>query len=295
MPPFSFPAVSSVRFIPWLVLFVGLLAPTRAQLPNLPFTLDDPDGHWRLAPGTRTLPDGLEFVAFVAPRVGAPRLLIFKTPATPAIPDSLAAFAQRLRTIVLVEPLANVRSTPATRIGYRGHLVSLEAPRANGSTACEIFTFAVGDDYWGLLQTTPAGTTEASPLSVLKKAKLAPVGAVALAPFRVQGDPLNSFPVGLRVTRQTAEDRIAQIFVAEVPEGSITEAVGVKVGDEVLRIDGRSVSAFASGLSRRSELGRILMERSPGSTVEFTVQSPGEREPRRVTLVANGATGLTRR
>jgi len=290
-----FSRVLSIRLIPWLALSLSLLAPAQAQLPHLPFSLDDPDGHWRLAPGRHTLPDGLEFVALMAPRVGPPRLLIFKTPATPALPDPLVAFAQRLRTLVLVEPTANVRSAPATKIGYPGHLVSLEAPRAQGSTACEIFTFAAGEDYWGLLQITPTDARAESPYSVLKKAKLVPAGAVALTPFRVQENPLNSFPVGLRVTRQTAEDRIAQIFVAEVPEGSTAEATGLKVGDEIVRIDGRAVTAFAGGLSRRSELGKILIERKPGSTVEFAVLSTGEREPRTVTLVAVGNNGLTRR
>lgn len=278
--------MSPSRLLVWLALLVAASAPARARLPGLPFMLDDPDGHWRLGPLARTLPDGSELVATISPRIGTPRLFIFKAPATPRIPDALAVFGHRLRGIILVEPTANVRSVAATKIGYAGRLVSVDVPRPDGTSACEIFTFAVGDDYWGLVQITPAGAGGETPLASLKKAAPAPAGAVALAPYHVHEDPVTSFPLGLRVTRQSARDRVGQIFVTDVPEGSLSEQLVLKIGDEILSLEGRPVTAYAGGISGRSELGRILIDRRPGSTLELDIRTPGEAETRSVTLIA---------
>jgi hypothetical protein len=217
--------------------------------------------------------------------VGPVELLVFKAPNAVKTPESLAAFADRLRKTVILEPTANIRSAPAKKIGYEGHLLSLEAPRADGISACAIFVFTVGADYWGLLQIIPPGSKDL-PLDALKKAAPAPTGAVALAPFRVHEDPVTSFPIGMRVTRHNDADRIGRIFVNDVPEGSLTEQLGVKVGDEILRIDGRAVTSFPGGLSRRSDLGKILIDRQPGSTLELELISPGEHDSRSVTLTA---------
>lgn len=260
--------VFSFRIPLWLALPIALTAPMRAQVPGLPFTLDDPDAHWRLAPSERKLADGFQSVAAIAPRNGAIRMVIFKSVGSKKSAEPLADYAEHLRKIAVREPTANLRTATTKRIGYKGQLLSLEAPRADGTYQCEIFAFAVGDDYWALLQITPPGSKNASLFASLKKAAPVPAGAVALTPFRVQEDPVTSFPISMRVTRDNRQDHLDHIFVTDVPEGSITEQVGVKIGDEILRIDGRPVVEFSGGLGRRSELGKILIDRRPGSTVE---------------------------
>lgn len=287
--------VPSPRFLPSLALLVASVAPLSAQVPGLPFILDDPDAHWRLAPLGRVLADGVETVAAIAPRVGPVELLVFKAPGAAKTPESLAAFADRLRKIAVLEPTARLRSAPARKIGYAGHLLSLDAPRAGGTSACTIFVFTADGDYWGLLQIVPPGAHTSAPLDALQKAAPVPAGAVALAPFRVQEDPVTSFPIGLRVTRHNDVDRIGRILVNNVPAGSVTEQLGVKLGDEILRIEGRPVTSFAGGLSRRSDLGKILLARRPGSTLELELISPGEHESRSVTLTAGPTLAPMRR
>jgi hypothetical protein len=278
--------VLSLRIPLWLALPIALAAPICAQVPSLPFTLDDPDAHWRLTPYERKLANGFEAVAAIASRNGAIRMVIFKSAGSQKSAEPLADYAERLRKIVVREPTANLRTATTKRIGYKGQLLSIDAPRVDGTYQCEIFAFAVGDDCWSLLQITPPGSKNASPFASLKKAAPVPAGAVALTPFRVQEDPVTSFPISLRVTRDNRQDHLDHIFVTDVPEGSITEQVGVKIGDEILRIDGRPVVEFSGGLGRRSELGKILIDRRPGSTVELALRSAGEKDTRNVTLIA---------
>lgn len=275
------------RLLPWLALWVALVAPTQAEPPPLPFVLDDPDGHWRLLPADRTLATGPRLVAVIAPRAGPARLLAFHESPPTAPAEPLAAFASRLRGQLIAEPPLRVAESPGRRFGYAGHVLRFDSEREGVTFACELFAFANEAGRWALLQiTSPAAAKEPAPFAALQKAAPVPAGAVALAPFRVHENPLTSFPVSLRVIRDPINDHIQRIFVTEVPTDSTTDRAGVKVGDEVLRIDDRPVTEFTGGLGRRSELGKVLIDRRPGSMVDLEILTPGAAKPRRVTLIA---------
>lgn len=277
------------RLLPWLALclWVTLSAPARAESPPLPFMLDDPDGHWRLVPVDRMLATGPHLVAIITPRAGPARLLAFHAPVPKSPAETLAAFATRLRAQLIAEPPLRLVDAPGRRLGYSGHLLRFDSEREGLTFACELFVFATETGRWALLQiTSPAAATEPSPFAALQKAAPVPAGAVALAPFRVHENPLTSFPVSLRVMRDPAGDHVQRIYITEVPADSTTERAGVKVGDEVLRINDQPVTAFTGGLGRRSELGQILIDRRPGSMVEFEILTPGAAKSRLVTLIA---------
>jgi hypothetical protein len=247
--------------------------------------LEDPDGHWRLIPSDRQLAGGLHLVAAMVPRVGPIRLLAFhEPPATTG--ESLATFAERLRGRLIADPPLRLQTAPARRLGYAGHLLRFDSEREGVTFACELFTFANEAGRWAILQITAPSPKEPPPFEALVKAKPVPAGAVALAPFRVHENPVTSFPLSLRVQRNQQNDHIERMFVTEVPEDSSTDRAGVKVGDEVLSLDRRSIKAFSGGLGRKSELGQVLIDRRPGAQVEFELLTPGAAKPRFVTLTA---------
>ena len=269
-----------------LCLLAGL-GVARAEPPPLPFRLDDPDGHWRLVPTERTLSGGFKLVGLVAPRSGPAQLLVFTAPAADSDAETIAEFGARLRATVIKLPAVNLSSRPDQKVGYTGQLEHFECLHEGARFACELFVFAAANERWGLVEIAPAGTAvPPSIFSILQRAAPVPPGATALAPYRVQDNPLTSYPVSLRVQRNHTTDRVEKIVVTEVPPDSTTERAGVKVGDEILRINGRPVVEFGGGVGRRSELGRILVDRPPGSTVELDLITPGEPAPRHVKLTA---------
>jgi hypothetical protein len=270
-----------------LCLLAGL-GVARAEPPPLPFTLDDPDGRWRLTSTERTLSGGFRLVGSVSPKTGPAQMLVFTAPTADAGAETIADFGERLRAMIVKLPAVNLRSEPTQRLGYYGQLLRFDCVREGVTFGCELFAFAAANERWGLFEVASAEGSAANPsvFPILQKAAPVPAGATALAPFRVQDNPLTSYPVSLRVQRNHTTDRVEKIIVTEVPPDSNTERAGVKVGDEILRINGRPVVEFGGGVGRRSELGRILVDRPPGSTVELDLVTPGDPAPRHVKLTA---------
>jgi C-terminal processing protease CtpA/Prc len=116
---------------------------------------------------------------------------------------------------------------------------------------------------------------------------------VALRPFRVKDDPITGFPVSFNVESNPATARIARIIVAEVPPDSVTAQAGVKVGDEVIAINGRKTQEFAIGMGKNSELGQIFLNRDPGDEVTLEVRTPGAAKSRKVTISVARRSGPT--
>jgi S1-C subfamily serine protease len=65
---------------------------------------------------------------------------------------------------------------------------------------------------------------------------------------------------------------ITKIIVDEVTKGSIAEVAGIKVGDIILRINGRAVAG------RRALELRSLMKMDPGETRTFRLKHPDGTE-----------------
>ncbi|NIP95083.1 MAG: PDZ domain-containing protein, partial [Akkermansiaceae bacterium] len=59
-----------------------------------------------------------------------------------------------------------------------------------------------------------------------------------------------------------------------VPKGSVAEKAGLKVGDEILAVNGRKVNGFLGSPSFDSVRESIML--SEGNEIEFTVKRDGE-------------------
>lgn len=285
----------SSRIKLWFAVLVLLLPPLAAQTTLLPFVLDDPNGTWRLAPSERELSQGIRLVARIAPQNGPVRLLVFNYTAPLGLPRTLPEFADLIRGEVIILPITQLTSNSEPHLDHEGLWQNFECVNAGAQIACQLFVYSDDRDFWAFLEISPPNSTASSPFSALKKAKPAPAGALALQAYRVHEDAITSFPVSLRVTRNSGSDSVAHLIVTEVPPNSSTELAGVKEGDEIISLDGRAVTTFKGAISRVSELGKILIDRRPGSRLEVELITPGETKSRRVTLVAGQALNFFRR
>jgi len=287
--------MSSLRLSLGLIFLTLLPSFVIAQTTLLPFTLEDPQGLWRLAPSERELTKGIRLVARIAPQAGPVRLLVFNATTPLGVPRTLAEFAELIRSEIIILPISHLTTNDENHLGHDGLFQHFECMSEGASIHCTLFVYADDRDCWAFLEVTPPKSTIGSPFAALKKAKPAPAGAVALQPFRVHEDAITSFPISLRVARNPQSDSVAHLVVTEVPPNSSTELAGVKEGDEILALDNRAITTFKGALSRQSELGKLLIDRRPGSTLEIEVITPGETQPRRVTLVAGQPSNFFRR
>ena len=99
--------MSSLRLSLWIIFLVLLHGPLVAQTTLLPFTLEDPQGLWRLAPSERELTKGIRLVARIAPQIGPVRLLVFNSTAPLGVPRTLAEFADLIRGEIIVLPISH--------------------------------------------------------------------------------------------------------------------------------------------------------------------------------------------
>ncbi|MGB9859723.1 MAG: S41 family peptidase [Moorellaceae bacterium] len=82
--------------------------------------------------------------------------------------------------------------------------------------------------------------------------------------------------VGLLITMEEKEKRPV---VVSPFKGTPAQRAGIKSGDYILAIDQRDTAGMDL------ETAASLMQGEPGTTVELTVLRPGEKEPRRITLL----------
>jgi hypothetical protein len=278
--------MSSLRLSLWIIFLALLHGPLIAQTTLLPFTLEDPQGIWRLTASERELNHGIRLVARVGPQNGPTRLLVFNYTTPLGVPRTLAEFADFIRSEIIILPINQLTSNPERHLEHDGLTQKFESLSEGANIQCSLFVYADDRDFWAFLEVTPPNSTTASAFPTLKKAKPAPAGAVALQPFRVHEDAITSFPISLRVVRNPRSDSVTHLVVTEVPPNSSTELAGVKEGDEILSLDDRAITTFKGAISRKSELGKLLIDRRPGATLEIEIISRGETQPRRVTLVA---------
>ena len=279
----------------WFAILVLPLIPLAAQTTLLPFELDDPKGTWRFAPSEHELSQGIRLVARIAPQNGPVRLLVFNYTAPIGLPRTLSEFADLIRGEVIILPITHLTSNSEAHIDHDGLLQNFECVSEGAHIACKLFVYSDDRDFWAFLEITPPNSTTSSPFAALKKAKPAPAGAVALQAYRVHEDAITSFPISLRVVRNSSSDTVAHLVVTEVPPNSSTELAGVKEGDEIISLDSRAVTTFKGAISRLSDLGKILIDRRPGSMLEVELLTPGETKSRRVTLIAGQPSNVLRR
>jgi PDZ domain len=260
-----------------------------------PFTVENPHGQWTALSVQKQPVPGLTIETVIAHADGQTRIFILSAPKTDDAPGSLMAFAGLVKGCFPAYQSTALAEKDAEEIGFSGRDLRFELAREKEILSCELFVFAQDKNWWGVLRVAPRGAPAPSqpPFAIFHAKLNLPAGVVGMEPVHVKDTPLTSFPISLEIVPDYATDRIVRILVNEVPEGSITERAGVKVGDEIIAINGRKITDFKVGVGKDSEIGRIFLNREPGDMVdlELMAHTPG-RKSRTVTLRVSSQAGF---
>ncbi len=94
---------------------------------------------------------------------------------------------------------------------------------------------------------------------------------VVLEPMKISGSPIISFAIDIAVYRDPSSKKVNRIFITKVWPGTDAESANLQVGDEIVKIDGVAVKEFDAVVSVESSLGKIFLNRVPGSPLRLEV------------------------
>ena len=267
--------------------FLAGVAPcVRADVDRLPVTVPSENSHWKILPLNREVKAGLKLEALIVAVDGSSRVVVVSAPNPADQPETLEAFALRVRNFFSRTPATNLTEHDELSVGYQGHRQHFELAVPEGLLTCELFVFVNDRTRWALLRW---GTKAAQPMTnsafeFLQKKGLPTAGVVSLPPFKIQERAVNSFPIGLRISQNLLTGKVTKIVVTDIAPDSILDRAGIKVGDEIVGVDGRKSQDFTGGFDQQSELGKIFLNRDTGAEVELEILSAGSPKPKVVTL-----------
>jgi membrane-associated protease RseP (regulator of RpoE activity) len=95
---------------------------------------------------------------------------------------------------------------------------------------------------------------------------------VVLAPFKVHGVPIMNFAIDIRIFIGPETKKVSKIVILEVKPHSDASVFGLQEGDEIVKIDGNPVEGMDPTVEINSQLGKILLNRTPGDQLRLEVQ-----------------------
>lgn len=134
---------------------------------------------------------------------------------------------------------------------------------------------------------TPAADT--APVTLAPEAPKPEEKVVVMEPFRVRGNAVGNFAISVQVFINKDTGRM-QLFVSKVTPGSDAERLGLRAGDEIIRIGGHVVADLEPDVGRDSVLGKLLLNRKSGEILDLEYVT---RQPRAVKLRASSVTGVS--
>lgn len=267
-------------------MFVAIVAGMRGA--ELPFAFDTRDGQWKEATVQKTAAPGITVERVVAHVAGAERLIVLSSPLAAGDTESLGDFGRRVRaSFTGYRSSGDVTEREASHLDYAGRTLTFDLSNAKETLDVELFVFADGNTRWAVLHSKTKSAVAAvvpAAFSLLQKKTAKAPGVVGLDPFRVKSDPVTGFPIAFRIEQGAGSNRIKEILVTQVPEGSSTEKAGVKVGDKIVSVNGRKTQDFSVGAGKESELGRIFLNRQPGDEVTLELIAATNAKSYKVTL-----------
>jgi membrane-associated protease RseP (regulator of RpoE activity) len=108
---------------------------------------------------------------------------------------------------------------------------------------------------------------------------------VKLLPFKVRGNAVGNFAISVQIL-VTKEPKKTQIIISRVMPFSDASQLGLREGDEILKINGQPVADMDPKISPDSPLGRLLLNRKVGEGLDLEVTTVRTRS---LTLRAGGA------
>jgi hypothetical protein len=264
-----------------------LLAVTIQAATPFPLQLAEASGEWTARSMEYSLGAGVNLRLVVSPLQGQDRFYVFSSSHTTTPAAARVELKERLIASFHAYRIVDLTEAVTSHFGYEGTELRFSLVDDVQGKDCVLFVFAESEESWGVLYSkvseakTPIGR---SPFAVLTRRPIPKAGVVELEPYRVSSAPFTAFPISLQITRHPISNQVMKVVVTEVPAGSTTEQVGVKVGDEIMAIDGRAARDFRGGVTKGSELGKIFLNRRYGDRVNLDLISAETKTAFTVTL-----------
>jgi C-terminal processing protease CtpA/Prc len=109
--------------------------------------------------------------------------------------------------------------------------------------------------------------------------------AVTMDKFTVASKHLQSFGIALEFWENKSTQRVMEMYIKEVQQGSMAEDKGLTKGTRIFEIDGIPVDSFDATFAVGSDLNKIFIDRKNGDRVTLEVKIPGTHGLRTVTLI----------
>lgn len=99
----------------------------------------------------------------------------------------------------------------------------------------------------------------------------APEAMITLPKLEVKSNAVCNYGIGIVATWNKSTQSIDHVYIEEVSPGSTAAELGLKRGDEILKINGRKVTAMKGGMKRGSDLFELLVDQPIGRTIVLEV------------------------
>jgi C-terminal processing protease CtpA/Prc len=87
----------------------------------------------------------------------------------------------------------------------------------------------------------------------------------------VQGIPICSFGISLKILGDVTTKKITRIFISEVISGSRAEFIGLRPGDEILAVNGLKIADLKGGMSRDGDIMQLFGNRKKGDAIDLKI------------------------
>ena len=261
--------------VPRSLILLGLLAVTYGRGAELPIVLGGSSKAWK----------AIEVQMPAAPRVmcetvfrrvsSKERFAVLRSSRPEDEEDSLDDFTRELREAFAASASRSALERASTQMGFEGRELQFKLTSSEGTFDCELFAFTHERRGWAVLHMRPEGeaASKSSPFALFKKRITPPPGVSMLEPLNVVDDAISDYPIGFKIAVRAGTDQVGQILVTDVPDDSQSSRAGIKVGDEIVAINGRQSTSFSADSGRTGELGRIFLNRWPGDKVFLELRS----------------------
>jgi predicted metalloprotease with PDZ domain len=94
---------------------------------------------------------------------------------------------------------------------------------------------------------------------------------LVLDPMMIRSVPIGSYAIEIGIKINPDTKKVDRMFVTGVRENTDAEDAGLQPGDEILKLDGRSVQEFDGSLRKDGPLSRILIDRDFGEPLKLEI------------------------
>ena len=94
---------------------------------------------------------------------------------------------------------------------------------------------------------------------------------LAMPKMVVQGNAICSFGISLKCLGDVSTKKITRILISKVVEGSRAESMGLRAGDEILKVNGLKITELRGGMSPDGDIMQLFVNRKKGDAIDLKI------------------------